>query len=559
MLFQLSIRNFALIDELDLNFCKNLNVLTGETGAGKSIIIDAVSLLLGSRSQSQFIRQGTEKSLVEGTFEVPLNHPVEITLQELGFNLEEDRLLILTREIQKNGKNLCRVNNRIITLTNFKKIGSQLINIYGQHDFQSLSQEEKHLNLLDSLGNENYKELLEKVAKVYQQWQNNVCKLNNFTNELKDKEQKLDFLKFQVNEIAELNLTEDEDVKIDEELDILNNMEKIVSVTNRAYNLLYGNDSMYDKLSKVIDDIENIKELDKQFNTVFNTLTNIQYDIEEQARLLRDYCSNINFDSQRVDFLQERKYEISKLKRKYGKNIDEILNFKKEAEKQINQLEQGEIFIDELVKITEKAQKEYLSVSEELSKKRKEIANILEENITKQLVDLAMPHTKFKIDFSKINGNEKGIDKVQFLISPNPGEPLKPLSKIASGGEMSRIMLAFKVILAKTDYINTLIFDEIDTGIGGFVVKKVADKLSILSMERQVICVTHSPQIASCAHKHFKINKKIIGNETLTFVYDLNEKDKVMELARMLGNDDNVTVQLAKEMRKKAKINVYNV
>jgi len=553
MLMQLSIQDFALIDKLEIEFNNKLNVLTGETGAGKSIIIDAVSLLLGARGQSDFIRASKEKAVVDGTFIVPRGHPLEKKLQEYGFDLDDDRLLILTREISLNGKNICRVNNRIVTLGVFREIGSQLINIYGQHDFQTLSQAEKHSFLLDSMGNDYFQNLLKNTEKSFNEWEKIQQEANKLNKQLNDKSQRLDFLKFQIAEINNLNLNENEEKEIKMELAVLNNWEKIFSITKEGYEVLYGTNSAYDKISRTVDNLRQIGELDSQFEKIAANLETAMYQVEDSARNLKNYSESSNFDIGRKEFLQERKFAIDKLKRKYGGTIEEIIDFKNKAELEIMQLENCESIIEEIEGKAKEWETKYLSLALKISDLRKKIAKKLEENITKQLIELGMPHTKFKVNFEKTENTLRGIDKVEFLISPNPGEPLKPLAKIASGGEMSRIMLALKVMLANSDTLTALIFDEIDSGIGGHVVGKVADKLYHVSNFYQVICVTHSPHIASLAHEHFKIIKKINKNRTCTQVQVLNEQERVEELARMLGGDEEVTVNHAQEMRKKAK------
>lgn len=552
MLIQLSVQDFALIDRIDIELDAKLNILTGETGAGKSIIIDAVSLLLGARAHSEFIREGKEKSIIEGTFIIPHEHPLEKKLNEYGYELDVDRLLILTREISRTGKNICRVNNRIVTLGVFKEIGNQLINIYGQHDFQALSNSEQHSFLLDNMGNEKFENLLKKVGQTYSEWRKYENEVNKLREQLKNKEQRLDLLRFQIDEIEKMNLVEDEEEEINKELAVLNNWERIISKTKESYELLYGNNSAYDQISYVVNNIGEIEEFDPQLAEISNNLETVVYQIEDCARALANYGEDYNFDPDRKEYLQERKYALDKLKKKYGGSIKEIISLKKEMEEELYELENSEFQIEKIQAKVKEWEQKYLELALELSDLRKKYAAKLEKNITQQLVDLSMPHTKFKVKFTKTENTLRGIDKIEFLISPNPGEPLKPLAKIASGGEMSRIMLAFKVILADSDTITTLIFDEIDSGIGGHVVRNVGDKLYQVANTHQVICITHSPHIASLASKHFKITKKINKNKTSTQLTVLDESGRIAELARMLGNNDQVTFGHAQELRNKA-------
>ncbi|KJS22464.1 MAG: hypothetical protein VR72_05285 [Clostridiaceae bacterium BRH_c20a] len=554
MLVQLSINNFALIDNLNLEFNNRLNVLTGETGAGKSIIIDAVSLLLGARAYNDVIRSTKDKALVEGVFLIPPNHPVEGILNQYGLDLAEDESnLILTREVTLNGKNTCRINNRMVTLAVFKEIGKQLINIYGQHDFQSLSEIESHIFLLDSLGNEEYQNLVNSVEESFLSFQSLQKQLDILLTKKSDKAQRLDFLNYQVDEIGSLKLSETEEEEINAELTILNNWEKIYSVVNEGYELLYGNNSAYDKVSKANSRIDEIVILDNKFSDIIHNLQTAAFYIEDAARAMRNYGDNFTYDNERKEYLRERKYAIDKLKRKYGGTIIDILEFKRNAENEIAQLVNSELLLEEVQNKVNEKKELFFSEAKKISIERQKIASQLELEMKKQLEELSMPNTIFKVEIKETLHNLRGNNKVEFLISPNPGEPLRPLSRIASGGEMSRIMLAFKVILAKSEKLTTLIFDEIDTGIGGEVVIKVAEKLFEVSKHYQVLCVTHSPHIASFAQQHFKIFKIIQNNKTFTQVEILEEKNRITELARMLGGSEKITISHASEMIKKAK------
>ncbi|SMB94927.1 DNA repair protein RecN [Desulfonispora thiosulfatigenes DSM 11270] len=348
MLLELSIRNFALIDQLDLRFDEHLNVLTGETGAGKSIIIDAVSLLLGARAQSHFIRVNQEKAMVEGSFYVPVGHPVENVLNELGHEVDEERLVILAREIHLNGKNVSRLNNRVINLTTLKKVGPELINIYGQHDFQTLSEEKMHLHLIDLLGDKSFKKDLDNLQDLYKNWQEDVKKILKLKEKINDKNQRVDFLKFQAQEIGALNLTENEDIEIENELNLLKNHEKIVSVADNSFNLLYGQNSAYDQISKAIDAVSSLKDIDQEFENILSDLKNAQISVEESARVLKGYSDNFDYDLNRKNFLEERYFEINKLKKKYGNTINEILEYLNTAKQEIDEIENSEFFIKEL-------------------------------------------------------------------------------------------------------------------------------------------------------------------------------------------------------------------
>jgi DNA repair protein RecN (Recombination protein N) len=538
-----------------MEFDHGFNVLTGETGAGKSIIIDAVSLLLGARAQSELIRSNCEKARVEGMFLVPPNHPLEDTLCSYDLDFDEaDRTLILTREITINGKNTCRVNNRLVTLSVLKEIGKQLVNIYGQHDFQSLSQSENHIYLLDSLGKENFQNLLKSTEESYRQWKSLQSELSKLVNSASDKAQRIDFLQFQIDEIKSLNLVENEDEEISAELKLLDNYEKISTVVNESYELVYGNRSAYDQISRANVKLNEIISLDNNFEEIYNSLQTAVYYIEDAARALKAFEENFNFDLERKEYLQERKYAIDKLKKKYGGSIQDIINYQNKAEIELADLVQSEFLIEELEEKVEESKNKFFSLASRLSSEREKIAKTFEMEMKNQLLELSMPNTKFKVSIEKGEVSSRGIDKVEFLISPNPGEPLKSLARIASGGEMSRLMLAFKVIVAKAENLTTLIFDEIDTGIGGEVVIKVAEKLFQVANYSQVLCITHSPHIASFARSHFKIFKIIKNNTTYTQVEVLKEQGRAEELARMLGGNEEITMVHALDMLKKAKL-----
>lgn len=554
MLFQLNVKNFALIDNLSMEFTPGFNVLTGETGAGKSIIIDAVALLLGARASSEIIRVNQEKAIIEGTFYISKNHATYQLLWEAGFDLEEDEgMLILTREISLNGKNICRINNRIVTLTFYKLISSTLINIYGQHDYHSLSQAEKHLQLLDSLGDKKFQKLLQQVADNYTVYKSLQSELESITNQLKNKEQRSDFLKFQIKEIVDLNLQENEDEEIQQELELLNNWEKVFKAINQGHELLYGSNSAYDKIGQVINELEDIAYLDQKFADIIGILQGVNINLAETAHSLKAYNEGFEFDPHQRDYLQERKFAIDKLKRKYGGTIKDIQDFLKDAQEELDHLEKSDIKLNELEEKLKASEEKFVFSAKQLSQERKKIATRFIRDMQGELKELAMVNTKFEVKFTQKDYSPQGIDAIEFLISPNPGEPLRPLAKIASGGEMSRIMLAFKVILAGKDANTSLIFDEIDAGIGGEVLLRVADKLFQVSKYQQVLCVTHSPHIANYAQRHFRISKLIKNNKTSTKVQILSEEEIIKELARMLGGQEEITVNHALEMRKKLK------
>lgn len=550
MLLQLMIKNFALIDHLSLELAPNLNALTGETGAGKSIVIDAVSLLLGARAKSEDVRLGCDKAIIEGVFSLNHREALAPVLEKMGLLDDADDVLILTREISVLGKNTCRINQRIVTLNNFKELGDHLINIYGQHDFQAISNKDKHIELLDSLGDEAFKAQKQVVEECYHSLKKARKALKDKQNAAKDRNERLEFLRFKAQEIKDLALEPNEDEALEQELLLLNNVARIVEKSSKAYRILYGeNASVYASLNKTIELLEAISSYDENLGEMIENLQSMVYQVEDHALTLAKYDDKIDFDPMHKERLEERKYALDKIKKKYQRSIEEILTELANTEEEIAQLENVAF---EMAQLQEnyKAQKEvYLRESKVLSGLRKEIAQKFETELVAHLADLAMTNARFEVHFEKKEATVWGIDDIEFFISANPGQPLRPLSQIASGGEMSRIMLAFKTILAAYESVDTLIFDEIDSGIGGNIVVMVADKLQKVSQSAQVICVTHSPQIAALADNHFKITKKIMEDNTITEVKLLNEAEEITELARMLGGEEDYQIEHAEKLK----------
>lgn len=572
MLLELSLKNFTIIDSLKVEFTNGLNIITGETGAGKSIIIDAIGLLLGDRATTEYIKTGKEKAEIQGIFDIGNNKYLKDLLEQYGLD-DDDNVLILCREVSSVGKNICRVNNKPVTLGVMKEIGQYLVDIHGQHEHQSLLNWERHIDLLDLFGGSEILSLRYEFSNIYKKYKELYGKLVELKEKEKDREQRLDFLIFQVSEIERANIKINEEDELRQEKQILSNSEKLFKGSATAYQILYQGDSenpaVYDKLSKTIEELEDICKIDNRLQNSLDALKEVFYKIEDISINLRDYRDSIEFNPERLDEIEERINLINQLKRKYGGSIEDILNYYQQAKTEINELSNIKENSEKLALELRSIEQDLATLSIKLSNKRKKAAKILEENIAKELAELKMEKSKFKVEFNvkidnkngiNINNesltvSNKGVDIVEFLITTNPGEPLKPLSKIVSGGEMSRIMLALKTILARIDNIPTLIFDEIDTGIGGSAAQAVAEKLSYISREHQVICVTHLPQIASMADNHFYIEKRIFDDVTKTQIKKLGEKQRIKELARMLGgsNFTDITLNHAKEMIETAK------
>lgn len=549
MLMQLTVRDFALIDKITLDFDERLNVLTGETGAGKSIIIDAVSLLLGARAKSDDVRIGCEKARIEGVF--TLEEPaIWAQLEELGLADTGEDLLVLTREISAGGKNICRINNRVVTLANFKLVGQQLINIYGQHDFQAISNREQHIHLLDALGGKALRDLREALSGRYEALRTANRSLKNLRQTALERDERLKYLQYKLQELKDLHLSPGEDEKLAAELAVLENAEQIVDRTNRAYRLLYGAQaSVFTQLEQAVRQLEAAVVYDGALAEMTESLRSMIYTVEDHAMTLGHYNDRIDFDPAHKERLDERQYALEKIKRQYNCTLEEILIQQKAIQAEIEELSNVEFELAQAQEEYRLQKASFMETAEQLSTLRHELAVEFEGQLMAQLKDLSMAQARFEVRFQSKNMERNGIDDVEFYLSANPGQPLKPLSQIASGGEMSRIMLAFKTILARHESVGTLIFDEIDTGIGGNILVKVAEKLAAVSTSAQVICVTHAPQIAALADQHFLITKNVIGGNTSTSIQVLDREGQIHELARMLGGEEGYQLQHAQALK----------
>ena len=560
MLTRLMVKDFALIHQIELELDSRFNVLTGETGAGKSIIIDAVSLLLGARASSRDIRFGCSKAMVEGTFIVEPQPELDALLEQLGHEPDEDRQMILYRELTSSGKNVCRINDRTVTLATFRQIGQMLINIYGQHDFQAISNKEHHLQLLDSLGDNGFQQKKIQMAEAHRQLAQAEQKRNVLQQALRERQEKLDFLRFKLRELDELQLKEGEEETLEQELSVLDNFEKIASATEKAYQLLYGDRrSIYAMLTATVDGMNSIRQYDKQLNEMVDSLQSMMYMAEDYGLTLSGYSDRMDYDAERRERLNERKYTLDKAKRKYNLSIEELIAEQQRLQQEIHTLEHADEEIEELDSLCREKRQEFEKLALEIRQNRQQLAKILTDGLLAELAQLAMNHTRFAVQFDEKTASAQGMDQVEFFMSANPGQPLRELSEIASGGEMSRIMLAFKTVLAQHESIGTLIFDEIDTGIGGNIVVKVGEKLADVSRFAQVICVTHSPQIAALADCHFRIQKQISDEETITSVTVLTAEEEVTELARMLGGEEEFQLRHAEELKRNAAVHKGNI
>ncbi|WP_341877369.1 DNA repair protein RecN [Defluviitalea saccharophila] len=558
MLIHIYIKNIALIDEITLDFDECLNILTGETGAGKSILIDSINFALGERTSKEMIRSGENNALVELLFYLRNDEAVDV-LKDMGIHLEEDRYLLISRSINQTGRSICRINGQTITLGMLRQVSNMLIDVHGQHQHQSLLDVGKHIELLDEFCKDDLKDYKNLIAQYYKDYKNIEKQMENLLVDEKEKERKIDLLQFQIGEISEAKLKKNEDELLQSQLKILSNSEKLSNGIESIYAFLYDNSfkgsSACDQLGEALKILRDLSNIDSELLPVYENAENILVQLEDLSRDIRNYSKNIEHDPEELQNVENRLDLIYNLKRKYGNTIDEILEYKEKIEDELNFIINSDEKRKQLKKEHLELEKKIIELCKEISDIRKEKAKVIEDNIEKVLHELEMKEAKFSIHFSqKEHFNENGWDQVEFLISTNPGEGLKPLSKIASGGEMSRIMLALKSVLADIDEIDTLIFDEIDTGISGRAAQKVAEKLGYISRKHQVICITHLPQIAAMADQHYRIEKKVEKQKTLSSVQVLDHHQMITELARLTSGASitDITLKNAEEMKRMA-------
>lgn len=555
MLCQLSIENIALIDKLELELKNGLNILSGETGAGKSIIIDSLNFVLGERADKSLIRFGTDKASVEAVFEDYLTPSVKDCLDDLGIEAED--VLILRRKMSADGKNECRINGRISTLSALKSLTELLVDIHGQHEHQSLLKSTNHIKLLDKLGEKKIATVKSEVEKDFDNYTSLKKEFSRFGN-ADERERKLDILSFQIDEIEKADVKEGEEDELLSARKRIRNMEKIISALEGAKNLLDGYDSQSVSASiKNANSLLNtISSYDENILPIVDRLDSCKVEITDISETLSDMLQKLDFDSRSAEQIEERLEVVRTILRKYGGSFESLQRFYEEATSEAQMLSNATERVEQLEKDIKIAAEKLLASAKKLSQERREIADKFEKDITKELCDLGMGGSTFKVEIDTTNDVDQisanGADSVEFMISPNVGEPLKPLAKIISGGEMSRFMLAFKNILAGVDDIGTMVFDEIDTGISGNISQVVSEKMCNISRARQVIAVTHMPSLASMADNHYLISKSTENGKTLTHV-DLLEDD-TDEVARLIGGNDYsiYAVPHAKEMKANA-------
>lgn len=543
MLNSLFIENIAVIEKSDIEFYSGLNILTGETGAGKSIVIDAINAILGKRTSRDLIRNGSDTATVYAGFS-NVNDVVKSKLEENGYALEDGELII-SRTMSLAGKNNCRINGRPANVSFLKELGLNLINIHGQHESYELFSPETHINYIDNMASNA--DLIEDYKEKYKEYRSLKKQLNEFLNSETNREQRIDVLSYQVEEIENADIKVGEIEELNEERRVLMNVEKVTSQLHKAKNTLDGNAStgVVDMLDDVVTSLQKASDLNPSLEELFNRVNDIYYELQDCSNTLSDSIDEIEENPYRLEEVEQRLDLLNKLLRKYGSDEEEVLKFLSEAKAELNKLLKFDENADELKRGCEEAEKIAKAAADKLSESRYKTARKFEKSVKEEMVFLDMPNVELVVSRKDCGLHSNGQDEIEILISANPGEEPKSVSKIASGGELSRMMLAIKTVLASSDLIDTLIFDEVDTGISGSAAQKVGMKLKEVSKSRQVLCVTHQAQIAALADSHFLISKDVKDNRTYTDIKLLDYDGRLKELARILGGVDITDTALA--------------
>lgn len=557
MLKELSIKNFAIIDELAVSFEEGLTVLTGETGAGKSIIIDAVHLLCGGRGSQEFIRHGAKKAELEGLFIITNpNHSVFKKMTDVGIDIDEDTI-ILRRDINDSGKSVCRVNGKLVTIGILREIGASLIDIHGQHESQELMDDKAHIYLLDQFAGEELKVVKEAYKELfakYKKWKKELAILTENEQQIAHK---IDLFTFQVEEIQEAQLKNGEEEQLQEEKKRLLNFHKVFDKMSSAYEAILAESRGLDYIGTAMADLQDISDVDQNMHELSENVSSAFYMLQDAAYQLKNELDEMEYDSNLLLFVEDRLALIQTLKRKYGASIEEILQYQEKIQHSLDQLVNRD---EQIQRMTEKIGQIEIDLeleASDLTDKRKIAADLLSEAIMEQLQELYMEKATFSVMFHeslKPTYNENGLDELSFYISTNVGEPPKALTKIASGGELSRMMLALKSIFSKHQGITSIIFDEVDTGVSGRVAQAIAEKIAAIATNSQVLCISHLSQVAAMADQHLMIKKEVAGNRTFTMLEEVTDEKRAEELSRMMSGAEitSTTLQHSKELLKLA-------
>ena len=536
MLIQLNIKQFGIIESATIELKNGLTVLSGETGAGKSMILAAISQLSGQRTSTSYIRYGEEKASVEGVFDFPKNKEVINIFKDLDLDLE-DEVIIIRRDLYSSGKSVCRINGTIVNLSTLKKVAVYLLDMHEQHDNQILLVEKNHLNLIDSFNKEEIKKVRTEYKEKYKEYKVVTEKIENLKQQESDILQKVDFLKFQYQELTQMKLKKDEDISLEKDIDYLENFEKVNTL---AYSITDGIDGEYGILSKLAEIKSNLGELSRynsNFEEKYEEITNLYYVLDDLKYEVSSYTDDIEYDEEKLDRLIFRMDKIKNLEKKYSRSLNNLIIFREEIKEELEELENYEENYDKYIVEQKNILAELKSLGDKLTTIRKKTAQKLESLIQEELKFLYMDKSTIKVDFKDKEYASDGKDDVRILISANLGEPLKSLSKVASGGELSRVMLALKIIFSRSIEATSIIFDEIDTGVSGRVSQRMAEKMYQLGVGSQVLCISHLPQTTALADTNLLISKEVIDKRTLTSIKELDEQQKIEEVARMISGD----------------------
>ncbi|MGZ9789343.1 DNA repair protein RecN [Staphylococcus hominis] len=551
MLQTLSIKQFAIIDELEIHFSDGLTVLSGETGSGKSIIIDAIGQLIGMRASSDFVRHGEKKAIIEGIFDIDNSKEAISVLNELDIDIDEDFLLV-KREIFSSGKSICRINNQIVTLQDLRKVMQELLDIHGQHETQTLLKQKYHLKLLDDYAENQYSSVKEQYETTFNEYKEKKKELEELQSADQALLQRLDLMKFQFEELQEASLKEGEITQLESDIKRIQNSEKLSLALNNAHVTLTDEHAITDRLYELSNHLQTIDDIiPGKFKKLKEDIDQFYYTLEDAKHELYDEMSNTEFDEQLLNELESRMNLLNNLKRKYGKTIDELITYQSKLESEIAKIENYEESTSQLKEEIDLLYEKVIKYGQSLSKERRIVARTLREHIVAEIQNLQMKEANLEISFQPLETPTiEGIEFVEFLISPNKGEPLKSLNKIASGGELSRIMLALKSIFVESRGQTAILFDEVDSGVSGQAAQKMAEKMRDIAKYIQVICISHLPQVASMSDHHLLISKMSKNDRTTTQVKELKKEDKINEIARMISGASvtELTRENAREM-----------
>ncbi len=553
MLEHLHVKNLALIREAEIDFTEGLNILTGETGAGKSIVIGSVSLALGGKAAKDLVRPGADFGLAELVFSVT-SERLKSRLLELQVVPEEDQV-ILSRKIM-NGKSINKINGETVTLSQLRETASLLIDIHGQHEHQSLLQKKKHLEILDEYAKEELEPVKEKLAALYLEWKKLEDEQEHALLDEESRMRELSLLEFETKEIEDAEPTPGEDEELEQRYRKMTNAKRLMEAAGTAYGLTgYEEEGAGGFIGRALRELQSVRNLDEGLEGLESQLSDIDSLLNDFNRELSDYVSSLEFAGEEFEQVEERLNILNHLKSKYGRTLDAVLEYDRKQQERLATLRDYDAYLERLNKAIEGKKQELEVLCEDASAIRRRYAETLCQRIRAHLVDLNFLNVEFELSFTRLPAyTANGFDDVEFVISTNPGEPLRPLARIASGGELSRVMLAIKTVLADKDQIETVIFDEIDVGISGRTAQKVSEKMMLIGRARQVICITHLAQIAAMADSHFRIEKQVTENGTRTEIRRLTEAESIEELARILGGAEitDTVLKNASEMKKLA-------